>query len=307
MTQQTPQSTERAALGGDSVLRAVLYMSLAVSLFPFLNASVKYLGRSYPMPEIFWARYAGHIIFCLVALLSRHGLALFRTARPGVQAWRSILLFGASAFYFLGLRTVALPTASAIAFIGPIIVTALSAPMLRERVGPRRWAAVFVGFVGALFIFRPGSDVVQWGAILVMLDALCYAFYQILSRKVGSLDPAAVSITLAGVGGFAISSAILPFSKIVMPSSLFDWSIFAFLGLWGLLGHLFVIKAYQWGSASLVAPMGYSELVGSTLLGYVLFAEFPDIWTWLGAAIIVGSGLYIAYREHKLPRARRAP
>src|SRR5271169_2939041 len=302
MTRPSIQPARTTGRGGNSALRAALYMCVAVSLFPILNASVKYLGRSYPMPEIFWARFAGHVVFCLAALLPRYGGSLFRTARPGVHAWRSILLFGASAFYFVGLRTVALPTASAIAFIGPIIVTALSVPMLGEKVGPRRWAAVIVGFSGALIIIRPGSDVVQWGAIFVMLDALCYAVYQILSRKIGSLDPAAVSITLTGVGGFVISSAILPFSKIVIPSSPFDWSVFLLLGLWGLLGHFFVIKAFQWGAASFVAPMGYGELVGSTLLGYFLFTDFPDLWTWLGAAIIVGSGLYIAYREHRLQK-----
>ncbi|HYB09752.1 MAG TPA: DMT family transporter [Alphaproteobacteria bacterium] len=305
MTNPSSHSARTAGRGGNSALRAALYMCVAVSLFPILNASVKYLGRSYPMPEIFWARFAGHVVFCLVALFPRYGRSLIRTARPGVQAWRSILLFGASAFYFVGLRTVALPTASAIAFIGPIIVTALSVPMLGERVGPRRWAAVTIGFGGALIIIQPGSDVVQWGAIFVMLDALCYAFYQILSRKIGTVDPAAVSITLAGIGGFAISSAILPFSKIVLPSSLFDGLVFILLGLWGLLGHFFVIKAFQWGAASFVAPMGYGELVGSTLLGYFLFADFPDLWTWIGAATIVASGLYIAYREHKLQRLRR--
>ena len=305
MSQASGQATPSRALGGDSVLRAVLYMALAVALFPFLNASVKYLGRRYPMPEIFWVRYAGHLVYCLFLFMPRHGSAIFVTRRPGVQAWRSLLLFGASAFYFLGLLTVALPTASAIAFVGPIIVTAVSVPMLGERVGPRRWTAVILGFVGALIIIRPGAEVVQWGAILVLLDALCYAIYQVLSRKVGSVDPAEVSITYAGIGGFVISTLILPFSELRLPASLVDWLVFATLGLWGLLGHYFVVKAVQWGSASLVAPVGYGELIGSTLLGYLLFAEFPDIWTWIGAAIIVASGLYITFREHRLQRIGR--
>jgi drug/metabolite transporter (DMT)-like permease len=202
---------------------------------------------------------------------------------------------------------VALPTASAIAFVGPIIVTALSMPMLGERVGPRRWLAVLVGFGGAMVIIRPGTDVMQWGAVLVLVNALCYAVYQILSRKVGSIDPAAVSITLAGIGGFVISTLLLPFSRIVLPISPVDWLLFACLGLWGLLAHLFVIKAYQWGAAAVVAPLGYGELVGATLLGWLIFAELPDAWTWCGASIIVASGLYILYRERQLRRARRGP
>ena len=305
MTEPLLPASPPRALGGESVLRAVFYMMLAVTAFPFLSASVKYLGRIYPMPEIFWARYAGHVLFCLIVFLPRRGLTVLATKHPGAQLMRSVLLFGASAFYFLGLLTVALPTASAIAFAGPLIVTALSVPMLGEKVGPRRWTAVIVGFAGALLIIRPGTDVMQWGAVLVLLDALCYAVYQILSRKVGSTDPAAVSITLAGLGGLAISTMILPFSPLVLPATLFDWLVFAGVGIFGLVGHYFVIKAVQWGSASLCAPMGYGELIGSTLLGYLFFAEFPDLATWIGAAVIVASGLYITYREHKLQRNAR--
>ncbi|MFI4987814.1 MAG: DMT family transporter, partial [Alphaproteobacteria bacterium] len=172
MTEPLPPASPQRTLGGESVLRAVLYMTLAVVVFPFLNAAVKYLGRHYPMPEIFWARYVGHVVFCLIAFAPRQGLAIFATRHPATQAWRSVLLFGASAFYFIGLLTVALPTASAIAFVGPIIVTALSVPMLGEKVGRRRWTAVFIGFAGALLIIRPGTDVIQWGAVLVLLDAL---------------------------------------------------------------------------------------------------------------------------------------
>ena len=296
--------SKRPALGGDQPLRAVLYMALAAALFPFLNASVKYLGGRYPLPEIFWARYAGHLAFCLLALWPRYRLRMFATKRPAIQAWRAVLLFAASAFYFLGLRTVSLPTASAVSFAGPIIVTALSVPMLGERVGPRRWLAVLVGFAGAVVIIRPGSEIVQWGAVLVLLDALCYAVYQILSRQIGGIDEAAVSITLSGLGGVAIATLILPFSPIVLPVSAFDWGIFALLGLWGLLGHYFVIKAYQWGSAGLVAPLAYVELVGATALGFLVFGELPDLWTWIGAAIIVASGLYVLHRERVLRKAR---
>jgi drug/metabolite transporter (DMT)-like permease len=300
-----PTAAPTGAHGGDSVLRAVSYMLLAAMLFPLLNASVKYLGQRYPMPEVFWARYAGHVGYCLIAFLPRHGLTLFATRRPGVHAMRSLLLFSASACYFVGLRTVDLSTASAIGFVGPIFVTALSVPMLSERVGPRRWTAVMLGFTGALIIIRPGFQVVQWGAILVLMDALFFAIYQILSRKVGSVDSAPVSITLAGIGGMLCSSALLPFSTIRLPQSPLDLALFLGLGLWGLLGHFFVIKAVQWSNASIVAPVGYFQLLGAAIIGWVLFHEFPDAWTWIGAAVIVASGLYITHREHRLQRLRQ--
>lgn len=292
--------------GGNSVARGVLFMLLGVACFPFLNASVKYLGRHYPMPEIFWARFCGHVVYCLLAFGPRYGLSLFVTRQPVLQLWRTLLLFGSSASYFLGLKTVALPTASAVSFAGPIIVTALSVPMLHEHVGLRRWTAVAIGFCGALIIIRPGTDLVHWGAILVLLNALFYAVYQVLSRKVGSFDPAETSIMLAGLGGLAISTILLCFSPIKLPADFIDLLIFAGIGLFGSLGHYFVTKAYQWGSASLIAPVGYCELIGTTILGYLIFAEFPDLWTWAGAAIIVASGLYITAREHKLHRLRAA-
>lgn len=305
MTDSDIQTRPAPRYGGDSVTRGVLYMCIGVALFPMLNASVKYLGQRYPMPELFVVRYLGHVVYCLIGFLPGRGLSLFRTSRPGVQALRACLLFGASAFYFLGLLTVALPTASAIAFVGPIIVTALSVPMLGEKVGVRRWTAVAVGFCGALIIIRPGASIAHWGAILVLLDALCYAIYQVLSRKIGSVDPAQTSITLAGMGGLLLALCTLPFGHLKLPDNPLDILLFFGLGLWGLLGHYFVTKAYQWSRASIIAPIGYGELVGSTLLGWIIFAEFPDRWTWTGAAVIVGSGLYITYREQRLRRTAK--
>ncbi len=287
------------------MLRAVFYMCLSTAVFPLLNTAVKYLGEHYPMPELFWARYSGHMVYCLIAFMPRYGLSLFATKYPKVQLIRAILLFAASGCYYVGLLTVDLSTASAIMFVGPIIVTALSVPMLRERVGPRRWAAIVVGFLGAVVIIRPGVGVIQWGAVLVLCDALFYSIYQILSRKVGSIDAAPVSITLTGIGGLIIASIILPFSHIVLPQNWFDAMLFVLLGALGLAGHFFVVKAMQWGRASIVAPVGYLELVGATFMGWLVFGNFPDALTWVGAAVIVASGLYITYREHRLQIERR--
>jgi drug/metabolite transporter (DMT)-like permease len=301
-----PGSATRSAprYGGNSVLRAVGYMCLASLFFPILNASVKYLGGRYPITEVFFARYLGHCVICLVLFLPRYGKLLFATSRPGVHVLRASLLFTASALYFMGVQTIDLSTAAAVSFAGPIVVTAFSVPLLREKVGPRRWTAVLTGFVGALVIIRPGTAVMQWGAILVLGDTLAYGLYQIFSRKIGSIDPAYTSITLAGLGGFLYSCCLLPFFPIRAPDSIADVGIFALIGLWGLLGHYFVIKAFQWGPAAVVAPVAYVELIGATLIGWLLFAEFPDGWTWVGAAIIVGSGLYITLRERRLQRLR---
>ena len=305
MTSTAPSPAPTQLHGGDSVLRGVFYMCLSTAVFPILNTMVKYLGEHYPMAELFWARYCGHLIYCLIVFMPRYGLSLFATKYPKVQLIRAILLFTASGCYYVALLTVDLSTAAAIMFVGPIIVTALSVPMLRERVGPRRWAAIIVGFLGAVIIIRPGVGVIQWGAILVLLDALFYSIYQILSRKVGSIDAAPVSITLTGAGGLIIASIILPFCHIVLPQNWFDAMLFMLLGALGLAGHFFVVKAMQWGRASIVAPVGYLELVGATFMGWLVFGNFPDGLTWAGAAVIVASGLYITYREHRLQIQRR--
>lgn len=295
-----------ARFGGNSILRAVGYMCLAAAFFPILNASVKYLGARYPITEVFWVRYFVHSLICLGLFLPRYGRGLFATSRPAVHALRAFLLFSASAFYFVGIQTIDLTTGAAVSFVGPIFVTVFSVPLLGERVGPRRWSAVLAGFLGALVIIRPSTAVVQWGAVLVLLDALADGLYQVLSRKVGSLDPAYTSITLAGLGGLLLATLLLPFFALKPPASALDAALFAGTGLWGLLGHFFVIKAFQWGRAAVVAPVGYAELIGATFLGWLLFGQFPDRWTWLGAAIIVASGLYITLREHRLQRLRAA-
>jgi drug/metabolite transporter (DMT)-like permease len=286
------------------VLRAVGYMCLAAAFFPILNSSVKYLGARYPITEVFFARYLGHCLICLAVFLPRHGLSLFTTSRPLLHGLRACLLFSASALFFLGIQQIDLSTAAAVSFAGPIFVTALSVPLLGERVGPRRWSAVLIGFVGALIIIRPGTAVMQWGAVLVLADALAYAIYQILSRKVGGIDPAYTSITLAGLGGLVLASLLLPFFPLRLPMNALDLALFAGIGLWGLLGHYFVIKAVQWGRAAVVAPVGYVELIGATLASWLIFNQFPDLWTWIGAAIIVASGLYITLRERHLQRLR---
>ncbi|HYM29787.1 MAG TPA: DMT family transporter, partial [Candidatus Cybelea sp.] len=179
----------------DDVVKAIVYMCISISLFPFLNAAVKYLTPHYSMAEIVWARYAGHLIYMVLVFMPARGVRLFTSQALGTQLVRSLLLFMSTATFFLGLRHISLAMAASIKFIGPFIVTALSVPMLGERVGPRRWSAVVIGFTGALIIIRPGFGAVPWSALFIVANATCYAFYQILSRKLAAVDPAETSIT----------------------------------------------------------------------------------------------------------------
>ncbi|HUH84969.1 MAG TPA: DMT family transporter [Stellaceae bacterium] len=284
--------------------RAVLYMALAMALLPCLNASAKYLGREYATIEIVWARYAGHFAYMIVAFFPRRGIRLFYTERPAVQALRSALLLASTGIYFTALYYTDLPTASVISFVAPFIITALSGVMLGEPIGPRRWSAVGVGFVGALFILRPGSGVVHLASFLVLISATCNALYQILTRRLASRDTAETSNTYIAVVGFVVTSLALPFVW-ETPRSLFDLLLFASLGVFGGFGHYFIVKALEWGPAGVIAPLNYGQLVGTVIIGYLAFDEFPDRWTWIGAAVIIGSGLYILYQERRVRQQAR--
>jgi drug/metabolite transporter (DMT)-like permease len=289
---------------GHNIGRAIFYMALAMALLPCLNASAKYLGRSYSTIEIVWARYAGHFAYMVVAFFPRRGLALFATAQPWIQILRSSLLLSATGIYFTALHYTELPTAAIISFVSPFIMIALAALTLGETVGPRRWAAVGVGFLGALFILRPGFGAVPPASFLVLISAGCNALYQVLTRSLAARDSAETSNTYIAVVGFVLTTLLVPFFW-QTPRTALDILLFIGLGLFGGFGHYFIVKALEWGPASVVAPLNYGQLIGTVIIGYIVFAEFPDLWTWIGAAVIIGSGLYIFYRERRLQRMAR--
>jgi len=279
-------------------LRGILLMCAGVSMFPLMNAMMKLLTARYPVFEIVWARFTGHLVVMLVVFLPQYGRRLIATRRPLVQLGRSALMLASNSVFVLAIGKVPLATASAIGFTSPLIVTALSVPLLREQVGWRRWSAVCVGFVGALLIIKPGSGLHDPAVLLLLASALAYALYQIATRWVMAHDSPATGIVFAALLGSLGTTAILPFIW-VTPKSLADLAMLLALGCFGGLGHFLVIKAFQAAPASVIAPLGYVELIGTATLGFLIFANFPDALTWVGAVIIIASGLYIAMRERK--------
>ncbi|MEC9344644.1 MAG: DMT family transporter [Pseudomonadota bacterium] len=279
-------------------LTGILYMIAAVSLFPLMNATVKYLGNAgYPVGEVIWARYVGHFVWAALFFMPRGGVRILRTARPGLQLLRSALLFSCTAVYFIAIQHLDLTMAAAISFTSPIIVTALSVPMLGEQVGIRRWIAVVVGFAGALLVIRPGGDSFHWAMLLVAFNAFAYAFYQLLTRKAASEPPETSMIWSAIVG--AVVASFLLIDGFELPRTAWHWVLFLSMGFIGGIGHYFVVKAFQHATVAVVTPFSYFQLVGATTLGFFIFGDIPDRWTWVGASIIVGSGLYITWREQK--------
>jgi drug/metabolite transporter (DMT)-like permease len=288
------------------VLRGILLMCAGASVFPFMNAGVKLLGARYPVAEIVWARFTGHLIIMLLVFLPQYRWRLLAMRRPAVQIARSLLMLAGNLLFVVAIARVPLATASAIGFTAPLIVTALSVPLLRESVGIRRWSAVTVGFAGALLVIRPGSSMHDPAVLLLLASSVANALYLIATRWVSFYDEAATGIVFSALLGSLIMSFVLPF-VFVWPRNPLDIALLCSLGLLGGAGHYLVIRAFQSAPAAVIAPLGYVELIGTTTLGYLIFDNFPDLWTWVGAAIIIASGLYVALRERRRRAAALTP
>jgi drug/metabolite transporter (DMT)-like permease len=288
----------RACGSSDNLERAVLFVVLAVLVLPIINACAKYLN-SYPVIQITWARYAGHFLFMLLIFAPRSGLDLLRTTRLPLQLIRSSLHCLSAFLTFYALRFVALPTATAISFSAPLMVTALAPLVLGERVGFFRWLAVAAGFIGALVVVRPGASGQDWAIALLLFNAAISAVIQLLSRKLAQHDGAVISNTYMVLVGFALMSLPLPFVW-RMPSDPLDILVFVGIGITGGVGHFLLVRAFELAPAAFVSPFTYGQIVGATLISYLVFGQLPDIWTWVGAAIIVASGLFILFRERRL-------
>jgi drug/metabolite transporter (DMT)-like permease len=289
----------------DRVLRAILSTVVAMACFACLNAMSKTLSTSgYPVILVIWARYIFAFIFMLAMFLPRSGRQLFAIRRLWTQVLRGMLLFFSSYLFFHGVVYLPLATAAAISLSSPIIVTALSPKLLGEQVGPRRWAAVAVGFVGALIVVRPGHANFDWHALLIVASTVCSSFYQLFSRRYGQTERPDASATVATIVGTLAASPFVPFDW-VMPHTVLHAVLFVGMGIMAGTGHYFLTIAYSQAPASVVTPFNYTQLIGSTILGYAVFGDFPDFWTWVGAAVIIASGLYIGYRERVRYRTRR--
>jgi drug/metabolite transporter (DMT)-like permease len=274
-------------------LRGILLLMTAVFMFSLMDSIAKYLGRAYLVPMLVWARYFMHFVFMLAVFAPRRGARMAHTRRLGLQVLRSLLLVACTAFFFSALRYMPLAEATAIGFISPLLVTALSGPLLGERVTRGQWVAVTAGFLGVLIIIRPGGGLLTPAALLPMGTAACYSLYQILTRKLSASDDPVVTLFYTALVGAAVTSAALP-AYWVTPG----WEHLALMLLLGTMGgisHYVLIKAFEGSAASVLAPFGYTQIVWVVLLGYFVFGDFPDAMGLAGIAVIIGCGLYCAY------------
>lgn len=271
-------------------------MLSAMAILPFLDVVAKTLGnQGMPVIQIVWARMAFGAALTLPFVLRLGGLAAIRPDRPWYHSLRAALLMAATFFFFFALKFLPIADALAIFFVQPLIVTALSPLVLREHVGPRRWAAVGIGFIGTLIIIRPGLTEVNPGTFLALAAGTCLALYFLMTRRIAGQTHAVFTTFHTSLIGTVLASAITLFFW--QPPSLPQWGLLFLIGLIATVGHFLIVRAYDHAEASLLAPLAYTEMVMATLAGWWFFGDFPDLWTFVGVAILISCAIYISVRE----------
>jgi drug/metabolite transporter (DMT)-like permease len=278
-------------------LRGMLMIMSAVALFAVMDSLSKYLTRFYPVNNVVWARYLSHTLVVILFLGPRLGLDLIRTRRPGAQVLRGLLLASASLCFVGALKYLPIAESSAISFLAPLLVTVAAVLLLKEKVELARWVAVICGFIGVLIIIRPGSGIFTWASLLPLATALLFASYQILTRRLAGLERPYTSIFYSGLVGSLLLAIPLPYTW-TPPRNAVHIALFAAIGIIGVLGHLLLIKAYEYAPASRLAPFSYTQLIWVTIIGYLAFDDFPDFWSLVGIAVLMASGIYIATHQH---------
>jgi len=269
-------------------------MVLATFVLATVNVIVKHLVGNYSVMQLVWARYFFHIVL-VVAFLRSKFFRGFVTKNVKTQMARSALLAVGTALYFAGLIYIQIAEASASSFIIPVLVTALAAPILGEKVGLKRWIGVCIGAIGALIIIRPGMGIMHIAILLPFGTAFVHAFYQILTRKLSATDSPMTTLAYTAVVGTVLSCLAAPFFWTQPDRE--GWVMLILVGVLGGVGHYFLIKAYESAQAPVVAPFFYTHFLWTTLFGVTVFGDLPDMWTFVGAGIIFLSGLYIHHRE----------
>jgi drug/metabolite transporter (DMT)-like permease len=284
-------------------LKGIALMCGAVAGFSCIDGSAKFLNHHMDIVQVVWARYAFAFVFSLFISNPFARPALMRTGRPWLQIGRSALLVLSTGLNVIALRYLQLDQTVSIMFATPFLVAALAGPMLGEWIGPRRWAAITVGFLGVIVVMRPGFGGIHPAAALTAFGTLLYAIYIITTRILARTDSTETTLFYSNIVGVVVTTALLPFVW-VTPGDLLVAVVMVTIGAFGALGHFLLIAAHRLAPAAILSPFIYSQLVWMILLGYVIFGDVPNRWTLLGAAIVIASGLYLLFRERKVKAGR---
>lgn len=280
--------------------KVVALMCVALALFSCLDASAKFLATTsgLPVAQVVWVRFAGQTALMLMIVGLANLPSLFATRRLGHQLVRSFLMAATTACNFLALEHLRLDQTVTIVFLAPLVVALLAGPLLGEWVGWRRLLAIFVGFLGVLIAVHPGTEGLDFAVLFSFGAMLAYALFILMTRYLTAFDPPMVTLFYAMLAG-TLLGAPFAIANWAWPAGATDWVLLALLGAFGGLGHYLFILAYRLAPASFVSPLIYLQLPAMAGLGYLAFGDVPDAWTLLGAAVIVGSGVYLFHRERK--------
>lgn len=304
---------QTAAVQRSAVMQGVTIMLFAMIILPCMDAIAKYMAVHEGMSpgQVTFYRFFFQLVSIIPLLLTAGGLRAIYPKRLWPNLLRGVLLAAAALLFFVSVKYMPLADAFAIYFVEPFILTCLSALILREKVGWRRWTAIAVGFGGAMIVIQPSFAIFGLTALLPMACAFLFACYLFLNRAVGSADSPLAMQTIAGIGGTLFMVGVIAIGngfgavdfEPSLPRSTLGWILVIALGTISGYGHLLVVKAFRLAPLSLLAPFHYFEIVSATALGYLVFGDFPTPSRWLGIAVIVGSGLFIIWRE----RGKRSP
>ncbi|MBF9233319.1 DMT family transporter [Microvirga sp. BT350] len=303
MTTRSAKPVERdsGAKPVQSQLWGTVLMLASTVFFSGSDILTKGLADALPAVEIAWLRYATFSLLVIPLLMMNGGGTLLRSQHPGLQVLRGLGTVGSALLFTASLRFLQVADATAIYFISPILIMALSIVFLGEVVGWRRWSAAAVGLLGVLVVIRPGTGAFNMAALLPLGGAASWAAAAVITRKMSGRDHAITTLTWSAFVGFVVLSALLPFVWVV--PSLGQVGLGISVGVFSTIGHWLIVLAYRHANASTIAPFSYIQLIWAGVLGYLVFGALPDRWTIIGAAIIAASGLYTAYRERV--RAKR--
>ena len=290
---------------GPSVPAGIFLVCAGMLCLSVNDALAKWLGAFYSPLQIIFLRSLLGLPLAAAIAFAFHGRGAFATRHPGVHLLRGGLNVFAAFTFFLSLLYLPLAEATAIAFASPIFVTGLSALFLKERVGPRRWAAVLAGFVGVLIIVRPGSQSFQPAALLPLVSALLYAFMMISARRIGASESVWTMMFYVISAPLLFSTALVPFVWRGPAWEHLPW--FLAIAVFGMAAITLISQGFRLAPAAVVAPFDYTGLIWAGLFGWAFWREVPDAWTVAGAAVIVASTLYIGYREARVKAGRGEP
>lgn len=291
----------------DDRVQGIAFMLLAVGLFAVMDAMIKWLGESYPTMQLVFFRSLFAFVPLALFLAREGGLRALVPNRPMQHLWRSAAGLIALTTLFYCFTVMPLANVIAITFAAPVFITALSVPMLGEKVGGRRWSAVLIGFAGVLIMVDPGAGMVDPVSLLAIFGTVFYALAIVLVRRLSRTETNAAIVFYFTLSCTLVSAACLPFLWVT--PGLADFGLLAAVGLVGGLAQLSVTHAFRLAPLAVVAPFEYTAMIWAAFLGFFIWGELPGLNLWVGVSVVIGSGLYILYRETqlRLPRgiARR--